>query len=93
MKSLLPIGSVVQLKGLEHRVMIYGRIQRDNQTGKVFDYAGCFYPEGIQTTEKIMLFNSDDIQMIFFIGFQDVDELVYRSVLIETINKHEEKEK
>ncbi len=30
-----------------------------------------------------MLFNRDDINMIFFIGFQDIEELVYREKVLK----------
>ena len=81
--NYLPNGSVVLLKGMDHRIMIYGRKQKDIETGKLFDYAGCFYPEGIQNTNEVMLFNAEDIRLVFFLGFQDYEELAYRDALRE----------
>lgn len=90
MKELLPNGSVVLLKESDHRLMIYGRIQKDKETGKIYDYAGCFYPEGIQDTSKVMLFNADDIKAVFFLGFQDFEELEYRAALQEALRNREQ---
>ena len=43
MKKLLPIGSVVMLKGGEKRVMICGRIQVRVDNGQLYDYSACFF--------------------------------------------------
>jgi hypothetical protein len=88
MKNFLPNGSVVLLEGSNHRVMIYGRVQREKETGRLFDYAGCYYPEGVQDTGKVLLFNAEDIKAVFFIGFQDFEELSYRKALQEAYQKH-----
>lgn len=92
MKNLLPNGSVVLLKESDHRVMIYGRVQKDKETDKVYDYAGCYYPEGVQDTGKVLLFNSEDIRTLFFIGFQDFEELEYRDALNKAYNEFLEKQ-
>ena len=88
MEGLLPNGSVVLIKDTDHRVMIYGRIQKDTGTGKVYDYAGCFYPEGLLDSTKVILFNREDIDMVFFIGFQDIEELAYREELYKVLENN-----
>lgn len=55
MKELLPIGSVVMLKGGNKRVMICGRIQTHVETGKTYDYCACYYPEGIINPRELFL--------------------------------------
>lgn len=87
MKNLLPNGSVVLLNDGKKRIMIYGRVQKSNDSGKLFDYAGCFYPEGIMNTSEVMLFNHEDIKTLFFIGFQDPEEFAFRQVLNEFYEK------
>ena len=44
----LPIGSVVSLYGGEKRLMILGYVKylQGDDSGKVYDYCGCTYPEG-----------------------------------------------
>lgn len=81
MNNLLPIGSVVLLRGMENRTMIIGRFQKDKSTGESFDYAGCSYPMGIQDSKKVRLFNEQDICALFSIGFQDQEEYDLREQL------------
>lgn len=80
----LPIGSVVLLKGGRKRVMVYGRKVRDVNGGDVYDYLACLYPEGALSSQNVIVFNQDQIQMVYFIGFQDVEELAFRSRLRES---------
>ena len=87
MQDLLPNGSVVLVRQSDHRFMIYGRVQVDKETGKIYDYAACPYPEGIQDTGEVFLFNNEDIRMVFFLGFQDFEELAYRDAIREALEK------
>lgn len=91
MKTLLPIGSVVLLKNMEKRVMIQGRLQKDIKTGEQFDYCACIYPEGVQDLKTTLLFNEEDIEMLFFVGFQDVEEISYKKQLLEILRTKEDK--
>lgn len=71
-KELLPIGSVVLLKDGEKKLMIIGIMQNDaGGTGKEFDYLGVLYPEGHLGEGYQYLFNHEDIQEIFFRGYED----------------------
>lgn len=73
--KLLPIGSVVILKEAKKRVMIIGRIQKSQ--GEIFDYSSCLYPEGYIKSDQLILFNNSDIDKIFFVGFQDEEEVEF----------------
>ena len=77
-KDLLPIGSVVLLKGGEKRLMICGRIQAKRGDDNIYDYSACYYPEGIIDSTSMYFFNRDSIDRVFFIGFQDLEEISYR---------------
>lgn len=79
----LPIGSVVLLKNGKKRVMVYGRKIRAGGEDKVYDYLGCLYPEGALNSKDVVLFDHSQIQMVYFIGFQDLEELAFRSGLPE----------
>lgn len=87
MYKYLPNGSVVLLKNTDHRIMTYGRFQKEKSSGKVYDYAGCYYPEGIQDSNEVLLFNAEDINLVFFVGYQDVDEFAYRAALHKAIEE------
>nr|MCR4909192.1 DUF4176 domain-containing protein [Lachnospiraceae bacterium] len=45
-KDLLPIGSVVLLKGGQRKLMITGRILSDEKLTEIYDYVGVIYPLG-----------------------------------------------
>ena len=82
-KAYLPIGSVVLLKDAKKRLMIYGRKKYVKSEGKEYDYLGCLYPQGVLDNKEVVLFNQEDIQMIYFIGFQDLEELQFRKMMHE----------
>ena len=73
-KNLLPIGSVVLLKGGEKRVMICGRIQAKSGENTIYDYSACYYPEGILNSDGMFFFNRDAIEKVYFMGYQDEEE-------------------
>jgi hypothetical protein len=83
MNKYLPIGSVVLLKNAEKKLMIYGRNQKDTGNDKMGDYIGCLYPEGYIDLEHTYIFNHDQIQRVFFIGFQDAEELELNEYLLK----------
>ena len=87
MKKLLPLGSVVLLKNAKKRVMICGRVQREVETEKYYDYSGCPYPEGVIDSRHMVLFSNEDIDKVFFIGFQDGEELAIRKFFNEMDEK------
>lgn len=90
MNGLLPIGSVVLLKGGKKRVMVCGRMQIDNSTKKPYTYSGYLYPEGIINSDEMVLFNNEDIEKLYFIGFQDEEELELRNYIAEKIKEAKE---
>lgn len=77
MKRFLPIGSVVLLKNSQKRIMIVGVKQKQVGTEKVWDYSACLYPEGIIDPQKLYLFDADQIERLYFIGFQDGEGLSF----------------
>ena len=74
---------MVLLKGGKKRIMIYGRKQKAVETGKEWDYIGCLYPEGNIDENYMYLFNNEQIEQVFFIGFQDPEELEFSVALGE----------
>lgn len=81
MKRYLPLGSVVLLKGTEKRLMIAGRMQRQAGKEQIYDYCGYLFPEGMQSSKEMYLFNNADIAEIHFIAMQDADELKIQQFL------------
>lgn len=93
-KQLLPIGTIVQLNDQKRKIMICGRQQVELDTDKSYDYIGCEYPSGLDG-ENVFLFDADQILMVYFLGYQDLDEVNQRFLLVNRIsneNKEENKE-
>ena len=88
-KDLLPVGSVVLLNGGEKRVMICGRIQTKAGDDTIYDYVACYYPEGMVDANHMFFFNRDAISNVYFIGFQDAEELIYRNDVLNKLGELE----
>jgi len=79
----LPLGSVVIVRGAVRKVMIIARglaAKFDTETS-MFDYAGCFYPEGLMG-DQLLYFNHPDIDKVVFSGFSDEDDVL----MVKNIN-------
>lgn len=85
--DLLPIGSVVRLKEGTKKYMICGRIQADENERRIYDYSACFFPEGLIDPSQIFLFDRNAIDVVFFIGYQDQDELEFRGNVLSQIKE------
>ena len=86
-KDLLPCGSVVKLTEGDHYVMICGRVVLADGNDHIFDYAGCFYPEGMAGSENTLFFDRDAIESVLFIGFQDKQELDYQDEILANLGE------
>lgn len=83
-KGLLAIGSIVRLKNGEKKLMIIGVKQSNmDENGKEYDYIGVLYPEGYLGTEFQYLFYHEDIEEVFFKGYEDSE----RAEFIEKLSK------
>ena len=88
-EEFLPIGSVVLLKGGNKRIMICGRIQAQAGTDIIYDYSACYYPEGIIDTSSMFFFNRDAIETVYYRGYEDQEELDYRSNVLDQLGELE----
>lgn len=77
----LPIGTIVLLNNGNKKIMIYGRKQIHAQSGIMFDYVACFYPEGNINEKYTFLFNNEDIREVVFRGYEDEDEVEFNDEL------------
>ena len=81
MEALLPIGSIVLLKESSKRLMIYGRLQREVDGERIWDYIACLYPEWNINPDHSFLFDHDQIDNIYFLGFQDEEEIKFQQYM------------
>lgn len=70
-RNLLPIGSIVRLKGGEKKLMIFGVKQSGEKEQIEYDYIAVVYPEGNLGEDYQFLFNMEDIEEVYFTGYQD----------------------
>lgn len=70
-RELLPIGSIVLLRGASKKIMIFGICQTEQGNEKDYDYIGVLYPEGNMSTEMQFMFQHSDIEQIIFTGYID----------------------
>lgn len=69
---LLPVGSVVLLKGGIKKVVVMGIKQASVENPNTeYDYVGVMYPEGYLGSETLFLFNHDDINDVVFKGYEN----------------------
>lgn len=88
LEKYLPIGSVVILKNGKKRIMITGYATIDlEKKDKVYDYMGCMFPEGVISTNQNLLFNHEDIQQVFCIGFSDEEQKDFSKKLKDTLTE------
>ena len=87
-EKYLPLGTVVLLKEAKKRVMIIGFCCLDEKDKtKVFDYSGCIYPEGMIASDKNLLFNHNQIEKIFHLGYSDEEEKLFKEKLKIVLEK------
>ncbi len=91
-EKYLPIGTVVLLKGGKKRAMITGfcSVAQENQE-KIYDYSGCVYPEGYLSSNQVCLFDHDQIDKIFFVGYEDDEEKAFKEKLNSIVSSIETK--
>lgn len=89
-EKFLPLGSVVLLKNATKRLMITGfYVKADENDEKTYDYVGCLYPEGVISSKENCVFNHEQIDKIFFIGYSDDEEKSFKEKLNKAINNKE----
>lgn len=87
-EKYLPLGSVILLKKASKRIMIIGyAIKSNDSPNKLWDYLGCLYPEGVQTSDKNLLFDHKDIETIYALGYSDDEHKRYVKFMNDTIQE------
>ena len=89
MNTILPIGSVVMLKGGKKPVMIFGYLQQSAYYGDdVVDYIGVPYPEGNINIAVQMGFQMTDIAEVLFEGYRTDDFKPWDELLTVASARH-----
>lgn len=89
-EKYLPVGTVVTTNQSNKKLMIIGFSPKEKKEGKVFDYCGCLFPEGIIRNDMNFLFNHDQIKNIFFLGYNDMENQLFMEFLKNNITDNKE---
>ena len=85
MEGILPIGSIVTLKNNSTKIFIIGYLPDDMRNRDFHDYIGITSTLSLDGTKLVynkneFIFNNEDIENIYFIGYQDKKfDLMYRT--------------
>lgn len=72
MRDLLPVGSIVLLKGGSKKTIIIGVLQvSEENPEEMYDYIGVPYPEGYIGEDHAYLFQHENINDIIFRGYEN----------------------
>ena len=78
----LPLGTVVLLKNGKKKVMITGFCTIDGEKkDKIYDCCGCVYPEGTLSSKQTLLFDHNQIEKIFHVGYVNEEEKEFKEKL------------
>lgn len=88
LEGLLPIGTVVLLKDSTKRVMIMGVCQGSTKDlNKIWDYTACVFPEGFLGPDRMFMFNNEQIESIFALGYQDQEQMNFKVAVDKAIKE------
>lgn len=91
LENLLPIGTIVLLKGGAKKLMITGiRPVREDEPETTYDYIGVVYPEGFLGNEYNFLFNHEDINDVIFLGYSNPEREEFLKAVQEAMDEEEE---
>lgn len=86
MKTLLPLGTVVSLAGIDHRIMVVGYARyKEGDTSHIYDYVGCYYPEGFVGADKTVIFDHSMVESLYYIGFNNEEAAQFMNKVVSAI--------
>lgn len=65
-------------------MMIVGRLQKELDSGLLYEYAAVPWPEGLVSSKKTFLIRQHLIERVLYVGMQDEMEFEFRALLEET---------
>lgn len=88
LENLLPIGSVVLLKGGVKKLMITGiKPVKSDDPDTIYDYIGVVYPEGFLGNEYNFLFNHSDINDVIYLGYNNPEREEFLTLVQEAMEE------
>ena len=84
--TALPLGTVISLKDSDEKLIISGWMQIPRDEDKIYDYSAFVYPKGFFSDKDGKLFNEEDIDKVYFYGYEDNEGIEYRNKVIKYRN-------
>jgi len=81
-KTLLPLGTILILKGSDQKLMIVSRVVQ-MQTKETFDYMCVLWPNGFIGEEHQYFINHEDVRRVCHQGYSDSEDIEYLLELAE----------
>lgn len=89
-ENILPIGSVVQLKDIDVRILISGYCSvTADDPAYTWDYSGFIFPLGYSGVDSVISFDASQIERVVTYGFQDEEQMRYIEELKIAMDKIE----
>lgn len=85
--NLLPLGTVVLLKGATRKIVIIGYYPQEEGNDKIWDYFGCAYPMGVIASNQSLLFDTVQIEKVIYMGYCDNENEEFRRELLKYMRK------
>lgn len=89
-KNYYPVGTIVNLFNTKERLMISGYLQKNNQSDKIWDYVGVLYPLGFLTPNRMVLFDHEQIENVYYIGCQNNEQFNFMEAMKKQTTKGDE---
>jgi len=91
-KNYLPVGSIVGLRDDSRRLLVIGRQLYSATNNVIRDYAAVNYPNGYtDPKEKLILFDKNDIAIVYHHGYVDEKEVELDRLLTEAVQTSKDK--
>lgn len=88
MRNLLPLGTVVSLAGVDHRLMILGYARyKEGEVDHVYDYVGCYFPEGFTGAERTIIFDHSMINSLYYLGHNNEESAEFMQKVSDAIEQ------
>ena len=89
-QDLIPVGSVVTLRGARKKCVIIGIMQSrdDDVKERVYDYLGVPYPEGYLGDGSCLAFDHEDVDDIVWRGYENPERGRFLEAIAEILQKN-----
>lgn len=89
--SVLPIGSVVRINGMEDTDLMIMGVLPQTPDGVVKDYSATIHPVGVVDVNRMILFDAEDVKEVVFEGFRSEHFGNFKLLIKKVEQAHQQK--